>query len=211
VCPYYAARRAVPEADVVLAPYSCLLVAETRAALGLRLEGNVIIVDEGHNLGGAAGACRSVWSWNGAGRARLGGSAYCGGRVHGLARLVCVCARKLLNFELVKWCVRGALLPLLFVLPAAVEAINGSHSAELGAAAAGAARRQLAAYFERFAPRLAPANCRHIQTLMRVAQVGGCRHVARRRVYTPELNALGREGGLRRKLAASARSCSLSL
>ena len=36
----------------MLAPYSCLLVRETREALGLRLEGNVVIVDEGHNLGG---------------------------------------------------------------------------------------------------------------------------------------------------------------
>lgn len=133
VCPYYSARRAVPEADIILAPYrqapsrsmsetlqcarvmhcndrrkakqrqasqsslsflpcfrscllvgelwealqpfppsplqwiispranwsrspvsrpcSCLLVKETREALGLRLEGNVVIVDEGHNLG----------------------------------------------------------------------------------------------------------------------------------------------------------------
>lgn len=51
VCPYYAARRALPEADIVLAPYSCLLARETRQALGLRLEGNVVIVDEGHNLG----------------------------------------------------------------------------------------------------------------------------------------------------------------
>ncbi len=55
VCPYYSARRAAAEADIVLAPYSCLLVRETREALGLRLEGNVIIVDEGHNLGGFKG------------------------------------------------------------------------------------------------------------------------------------------------------------
>lgn len=51
ICPYYASRRAAPEADIVLAPYSALLVAETREALGLRVEGNVIIVDEAHNLG----------------------------------------------------------------------------------------------------------------------------------------------------------------
>ncbi len=61
VCPYYSARRALPEADIVLAPYSCLLAKETRQALGLRLEGNVVVIDEGHNLGklttgpGAAG------------------------------------------------------------------------------------------------------------------------------------------------------------
>jgi chromosome transmission fidelity protein 1 len=51
VCSYYAARRAVPEADVVLAPYSALLVAEARRSLGLRVEGSVVILDEGHNLG----------------------------------------------------------------------------------------------------------------------------------------------------------------
>ncbi|PSC69979.1 putative ATP-dependent RNA helicase DDX11 [Micractinium conductrix] len=102
VCPYYSARRAVPQADIILAPYSCLLAKETRESLGLRLEGNVLIIDEGHNL---------------------------------------------------------------------VEAINSSHSAELTAAAAAAAHRQLSAYFSRFQSRLAPGNCRHIQTLLRVAQV----------------------------------------
>ena len=35
----------------MLAPYSALLAAETREALGLRLEGSVLIVDEAHNLG----------------------------------------------------------------------------------------------------------------------------------------------------------------
>jgi chromosome transmission fidelity protein 1 len=51
VCPYYASRRATPEADVILAPYSALLVEDTRKALGLKVKGNVIIVDEAHNLG----------------------------------------------------------------------------------------------------------------------------------------------------------------
>ena len=52
-----------------------------------------------------------------------------------------------------------------------MDAINSSHSAELPAAQAATAQGQLAAYFERFQSRLAPGNCRHIQTLMRVAQV----------------------------------------
>ena len=51
VCPYYAARRALPEADVVLAPYASLLGAEAREALGLSVEDNVVIIDEAHNLG----------------------------------------------------------------------------------------------------------------------------------------------------------------
>ncbi|KAL6782475.1 XPD4 [Auxenochlorella protothecoides x Auxenochlorella symbiontica] len=50
VCPYYAARDALPEADIILAPYSALLLRETRDALGLQLKGNVFVVDEAHNL-----------------------------------------------------------------------------------------------------------------------------------------------------------------
>lgn len=50
---------------------------------------------------------------------------------------------------------------LPFCLPAclpAVDAINSSHSAELSAAQASAARSQLAAYFERFRTQLAPGR-----------------------------------------------------
>eukprot|EP00887_Chlorella_sp_A99_P000340 scaffold13.g340.t1 len=98
VCPYYASRRAVPEADIILAPYSALL--ETRESLGLKLEGAVVIVDEAHNL---------------------------------------------------------------------ADAVNSSHSAELTSAQAATAHHQLAAYLSRFAAQLAPANCRNIQLLIRVA------------------------------------------
>lgn len=52
-----------------------------------------------------------------------------------------------------------------------MDAINSSHAAELTEAAATAAHRQLSAYFQRFQSRLAPGNCRHIQTLARCAQV----------------------------------------
>lgn len=38
LCPYYGARRALPEADVVLAPYSAVLQEEAREALGIKLE-----------------------------------------------------------------------------------------------------------------------------------------------------------------------------
>lgn len=51
VCPYYAARHSVPDADVILAPYSSLLVKETRDSLGLNVRGNIIVIDEAHNLG----------------------------------------------------------------------------------------------------------------------------------------------------------------
>lgn len=55
--------------------------------------------------------------------------------------------------------------------PPTVDAINSSHSAELSAGAAATAHSQLSAYFQRFQPRLAPGNCRHIQTLLRAAEV----------------------------------------
>ncbi|XP_037085617.1 ATP-dependent DNA helicase DDX11-like [Pollicipes pollicipes] len=49
-CPYYASRRAVRDAQLVVVPYNNLLHSGTRAASGLRLAGSVVIVDEAHNL-----------------------------------------------------------------------------------------------------------------------------------------------------------------
>ncbi|OUS45297.1 hypothetical protein BE221DRAFT_77225 [Ostreococcus tauri] len=49
-CPYYAARSALPEADLVLMPYASLLHADTRETLGVRLENAVVVFDEAHNL-----------------------------------------------------------------------------------------------------------------------------------------------------------------
>ena len=50
ICPYYASRDAAKEADIVLAPYSSLIMADTRESLGIDVEGSVVIVDEAHNL-----------------------------------------------------------------------------------------------------------------------------------------------------------------
>lgn len=50
VCPYYGSRRAVPAADVVLAPYSAVLLADARDSLGISLDGAVVVFDEAHNL-----------------------------------------------------------------------------------------------------------------------------------------------------------------
>ena len=50
VCPYYAARDAAKEADIVLAPYSSVIMADTRASLGIDVGESVVIVDEAHNL-----------------------------------------------------------------------------------------------------------------------------------------------------------------
>ena len=49
-CPYYAARSALPEADLVLMPYASLLHADTRESLGVKLENAVVVFDEAHNL-----------------------------------------------------------------------------------------------------------------------------------------------------------------
>ncbi|KAL2017210.1 hypothetical protein VTK56DRAFT_2417 [Thermocarpiscus australiensis] len=50
VCPYYAARMAIPGAEVVTLPYPLLLQKSAREALGIKLEGNVVIIDEAHNI-----------------------------------------------------------------------------------------------------------------------------------------------------------------
>ncbi|KAI1371603.1 DNA repair helicase [Hypoxylon crocopeplum] len=50
VCPYYASRTAVPGAEIITLPYPLLLQKTARDALGIKLEGNVVIVDEAHNI-----------------------------------------------------------------------------------------------------------------------------------------------------------------
>lgn len=50
VCPYYATRLAIPASEVVTVPYPLLLNPTARAALSLDLRGNVIVIDEAHNL-----------------------------------------------------------------------------------------------------------------------------------------------------------------
>ncbi len=63
VCPYYGGRSLVREADVVLAPYAVVLQPEAQQAVGLCLDGAVLVVDEAHNLvsplAGLAGGCRA--------------------------------------------------------------------------------------------------------------------------------------------------------
>ena len=49
-CPYYGARSAVAEAQLVALPYAALLNAGTREALSVALKGSVVIIDEAHNL-----------------------------------------------------------------------------------------------------------------------------------------------------------------
>ncbi|KAI0667105.1 DNA repair helicase [Trametes maxima] len=49
-CPYFGARRAIPQAQLVLLPYNLLLQQTAREALGIDLTGQVVIIDEAHNL-----------------------------------------------------------------------------------------------------------------------------------------------------------------
>lgn len=49
-CPYYAARAAIAEADVIVLPYNILLHRKTRHSWGIDLKGSVVIIDEAHNL-----------------------------------------------------------------------------------------------------------------------------------------------------------------
>ncbi|KAI8163408.1 ATP-dependent DNA helicase [Colletotrichum sp. SAR 10_70] len=50
VCPYYASRAAIAGAEIITLPYPLLLQKNARDALGIKLEGNVVIVDEAHNI-----------------------------------------------------------------------------------------------------------------------------------------------------------------
>jgi chromosome transmission fidelity protein 1 len=49
-CPYYSSREAIKAAELVTIPYNSLVHKGTRDALGLSLPGNVVIIDEAHNL-----------------------------------------------------------------------------------------------------------------------------------------------------------------
>ncbi|XP_041487787.1 ATP-dependent DNA helicase DDX11 isoform X1 [Microtus oregoni] len=49
-CPYYGSRLAIPAAQLVVLPYPMLLHAATRQAAGIKLQGQVVIIDEAHNL-----------------------------------------------------------------------------------------------------------------------------------------------------------------
>uniref|UniRef100_A0A3P9NF89 DEAD/H (Asp-Glu-Ala-Asp/His) box helicase 11 n=1 Tax=Poecilia reticulata TaxID=8081 RepID=A0A3P9NF89_POERE len=49
-CPYYSTRLAVPPAQLVVLPYQMVLHEGTRRAAGVQLKGQVVIIDEAHNL-----------------------------------------------------------------------------------------------------------------------------------------------------------------
>ena len=49
-CPYYSSRSAVSSSQLVTLPYNLLLHKEMRESLGISLQGNIVIIDEAHNL-----------------------------------------------------------------------------------------------------------------------------------------------------------------
>uniref|UniRef100_A0A6U5J3T4 Helicase ATP-binding domain-containing protein n=2 Tax=Corethron hystrix TaxID=216773 RepID=A0A6U5J3T4_9STRA len=56
-CGYYASRTALPAAEIVVLPYTTLLSRSSRSGLGLSLQGNVVVLDEGHNVPEAVRSC----------------------------------------------------------------------------------------------------------------------------------------------------------
>ena len=59
-CPYYATRALVADAQIVGLPYQMLLHERTRLSLGIDLTGQVVIIDEAHNLVDAIAGLYSV-------------------------------------------------------------------------------------------------------------------------------------------------------
>ncbi|KAJ2557904.1 Fanconi anemia group J protein [Coemansia sp. RSA 1933] len=53
-CPYYASREIAAQADLIFCPYNYILDPAVREAAGISLEGNIVILDEAHNIEGAA-------------------------------------------------------------------------------------------------------------------------------------------------------------
>lgn len=49
-CPYYAAKFATTTSDVLLIPYSSILSESMRRSLNIDVTGNVVVIDEAHNL-----------------------------------------------------------------------------------------------------------------------------------------------------------------
>ncbi|KAG2010120.1 CHL1 helicase [Coprinopsis cinerea AmutBmut pab1-1] len=49
-CPYFGSRKAIPQAELVTLPYNLLLQKSAREALGIDLKGQIVIIDEAHNL-----------------------------------------------------------------------------------------------------------------------------------------------------------------
>ncbi|KAH8819716.1 helicase C-terminal domain-containing protein [Xylogone sp. PMI_703] len=60
ICPYYASRSAINQAEIVTLPYPLLLQKTAREALNLSVKGHVVVIDEAHNLMDAIAGIHSV-------------------------------------------------------------------------------------------------------------------------------------------------------
>ena len=49
-CPFYASRLSIPAAQLVALPYQLILHRAARQSSGISLRGNIVIIDEAHNL-----------------------------------------------------------------------------------------------------------------------------------------------------------------
>lgn len=59
-CPYYASKHTIKYADVILAPYNFIINKSLRESSGLKIDHNILIFDEAHNLGDAITNSTSV-------------------------------------------------------------------------------------------------------------------------------------------------------
>eukprot|EP00743_Colponemidia_sp_Colp-15_P010716 GILK01011837.1.p1 GENE.GILK01011837.1~~GILK01011837.1.p1 ORF type:complete len:858 (+),score=121.79 GILK01011837.1:230-2803(+) len=50
LCPYYGAKEAISDSELVVAPYASVLHRATRESLGISLKNKILIFDEAHNL-----------------------------------------------------------------------------------------------------------------------------------------------------------------
>ncbi|KZF21810.1 ATP-dependent RNA helicase CHL1 [Xylona heveae TC161] len=60
ICPYYASRSSIPPSEIITLPYPLLLQKSARESLDINLKGNVVIIDEAHNLMDAISAIYST-------------------------------------------------------------------------------------------------------------------------------------------------------
>ena len=49
-CPYYSTRMVIPDSEIVVMPYNCLLHRATRENFNIKLKDSIVIIDEAHNL-----------------------------------------------------------------------------------------------------------------------------------------------------------------
>ena len=59
-CPYFSSRKLVPGVELVAMPYQAMLHPGTRETLGVKLEGNVVLFDEAHNVVDAVSSVHSA-------------------------------------------------------------------------------------------------------------------------------------------------------